>query len=97
MFLLLAEYGQADVHLDVISMKYFGMSPTVAKRHAARSSLPVLAYRTAPSQKAPWLVRITDLAEYLDAQRDAAVQLRNATQGHESDTGYNKDFLLTVT
>jgi hypothetical protein len=36
--------------------------------------LPVTAFRTGSSNKAPWLINVNDLAEYLDKQRDAAKQ-----------------------
>jgi hypothetical protein len=73
--LLIAEYGQADVRLDEVSEKYFGLSPKTASAHAAKRALPVLAYRASDSQKAPWLIRVTDLADYLDNRRSQRAAL----------------------
>lgn len=66
-FGLLAEYGTAEIPLERCC-GVFGLSDAEAKRRAALSDLPVPAYR-AGSQKAPWLVSATDLAEYLDARK----------------------------
>ena len=70
-FLLLAEYGQTDIPLETVADKYLGLSSTEAKNRAARCALPFPAYRTG-SQKSPWLVRITDLAEFIDKTRELA-------------------------
>jgi hypothetical protein len=70
-FFLFAEHGQTDIRLDTISEKYFGMSPVVATRHAAAGTLPVRVFRAWPSRKAPWLVHLRDLSDYLDECREA--------------------------
>lgn len=73
-FLLMAEFGQADVPLEVVAQRYLGLSEKEAKQRAAARSLPFVAYRGGPSQKSRWLVRLTDLAEYLDRQRETAAR-----------------------
>ena len=70
-FLLMAEFGQTDIPLAAIAERYLGLSDTQAATRAARSQLPFPAYR-AGTQKAPWLVRVTDLAQYLDQARERA-------------------------
>lgn len=70
-FLLMAEYETADIPLDRVAQKYLGLEPAMAKRHAALQKLPLPCYR-AGSQKSPWLVRVTDLADFLDKQRAQA-------------------------
>lgn len=82
--LLMAEHGEADIKLESISEKYFGLAPEQAKRKASSGKLPVTAYRAASSQKAPWLVRVSDLADYLDQCR-AEAEL--AVRGHGGVTG----------
>ncbi len=71
-FLLLAEFGQADVPLEVVAAKYLGLSEAQARQRANTRRLPFPAYRGGESQKSRWVVRITDLADYLDAQRECA-------------------------
>lgn len=71
-FLLLAEFGQADVPLETVAARYLGLSPAIAKRQASTASLPFPAYR-AGNQKSPWLVRITDLANWLDRERERGI------------------------
>ena len=70
-FLLMAEYGTTDIPLEVVAEKYLGMAARAAGNKAAKGELPFPAYRPG-SQKSPWLVRITDLAAWLDAERDKA-------------------------
>jgi hypothetical protein len=69
-FGLLAEFGEANVLLERVSSKYFGLSPAEAKRRALASCLPVRAFRLS-GQKSPWLVSIADLAELIDKSRAA--------------------------
>jgi len=77
--LLMAEHGEADIKLEDIAAKYFGLSPEQARRKASSGKMPFPVYRAAPSQKAPWLVRVSDLADYLDQCRDEAEAL---VRGH---------------
>lgn len=70
-FLLMAEYGAADVPLEAVADKYLQLSRRQAYAQARRQALPFPVYR-AGSNKSPWMVRITDLATYLDTQRAAA-------------------------
>lgn len=73
-FLLMAEYGTTDIPLEVVAEKYMGLARREAYNRAARQSLPFPAYRPGVTQKSPWVVRITDLAEYLDTARAAAAR-----------------------
>lgn len=70
-FGLLAEFGEANIPLEKVAPKYFGLKPEEAKRRAAMNRLPVAAFRTG-SQKAPWLVSAFELADHIDKLRDAA-------------------------
>ncbi len=67
-FGLLAEFGEAEIPLDRICEKYFGLSIPKAKRRACLQQLPIPAYR-AGSQKSPWLISAADLAKHIDQQR----------------------------
>lgn len=70
-FALMAEFGTADIPLETVADKYFGLNPKNAIRQAAQGRLPVPAYRAA-SRKSPWLVNAADLAKLIDAQRTEA-------------------------
>ncbi|AUX95468.1 pyocin activator protein PrtN [Mixta gaviniae] len=49
--------------------KYFGMKPATAEKKAWLNQLPVPTFRAGESQKAPRMIHIADLAEYIDKQR----------------------------
>ena len=69
--LLLAQFGQADIPLSQVAEHYLGLSERKASDMASRCKLPFPAYK-AGSNKSPWLVRVTDLAAYLDKAREQA-------------------------
>ncbi len=70
-FGLLAEFGEANIPLDKVAPKYFGLSSLEARRRAPSKLLPCRAFRLG-GQKSPRLVSITDLAELIDRQRERA-------------------------
>lgn len=70
-FMLMAEFGSAEIPLALVCEKYFGLKESEAKRQAALGTLPVKAHRLA-GQKSPWLISAIDLAEVIDQQRQAA-------------------------
>jgi hypothetical protein len=70
-FGLLAEFGEANIPLEKVAPKYFGLSPEEAKRRACSKSLPCRAFRLS-GQKSPWLVAAEDLAKLIDESRKAA-------------------------
>lgn len=72
-FGLLAEFGEAEIPLDRVCEKYFGLSTPKAKRRACLQQLPIPAYR-AGSQKSPWLISAIDLAQHIDKQRTIAAR-----------------------
>ncbi|MGM0985390.1 MAG: pyocin activator PrtN family protein [Pseudomonadota bacterium] len=72
-FGLLAEFdGRAELPLDEVAPRYFGISPRTASVRAGAQALPVPAYRAGDSQKSPWLVSAVDLANHLDERRAEA-------------------------
>lgn len=70
-FGLLAEFGEANIPLDRVAPKYFGLSSAEARRRAPAKQLPCRAFRLG-GQKSPWLVSATDLSELIDARRQKA-------------------------
>jgi hypothetical protein len=75
-FGLLAEFGAANIPLDRLAPKYFGLSPAEAKRRAAAKQLPCRAFRLG-GQKSPWLVSVVDLAELIDQRMVEAKETRS--------------------
>jgi hypothetical protein len=76
-FGLLAEFGEANVPLEKVAPKYFGLSFTEARRRAPAKLLPCSAFRLG-GQKSPWLVSLADLAELIDRQREKARYSRDS-------------------
>jgi len=70
-FGLLAEFGEANIPLEKVALKYFGLSYAEARRRAPAKMLPCRAFRLG-GQKSPWLVSAMDLAELIGAQRERA-------------------------
>lgn len=73
-FLLMAQFNKAIVPLEEVCEQYFALAPRTAQNYAKAGRLPVPAFRGGEGNKAPWLVNVTDLAAYLDKQRDAAAK-----------------------
>jgi hypothetical protein len=69
---LVAVYGPM-VPLTEVCKPYFNLSPDVAKKRAALNALPVPTFRLIDSQKAPYLIRASDLATYIDSTHEAAL------------------------
>lgn len=70
-FGILAEFGEANIPLDKVAPKYFGLSAGEAKRRAPSRTLPCRAFRLG-GQKSLWLVSASDLAELIDRRRRLA-------------------------
>ena len=71
-FMLLAQYEKPIVKLEDICEEYFSCSRHTAFQKAKAGTLPVPAFRCGDSNKATWLVHITDLAALIDKHRAAA-------------------------
>lgn len=71
-FLLAARFETPAVELRAICMEFFGLSPKTAEQHALAQKLPVPTFRLRDSNKAPTMVKIDDLAAYMDQRHAAA-------------------------
>lgn len=76
LFMLMAAHnGQAVIPLQQVGEQYLGIADKAKLSQKARTGeLPLPAFRMEKSQKAPWLVSIQDLAEYIDKQKATAKQ-----------------------
>lgn len=79
LFLLMAEFGQADIPLAAVAEKYLGLSAKEAAQRASKQSLPFPVFRGG-SQKSPWLVSATELAKWIDREREKAARDWKAIQ-----------------
>lgn len=73
-FLLMAIHNEVILPLSVVAENYLGMSPRRAKETAAAGTFPMPTFRLLKSQKAPRMVHIQDLADFIDRQREAATR-----------------------
>lgn len=66
-YILLGQFGHRPViELEEICTDLFGLSYRTASRKANLNELPVPVFKMYESQKAPWLVRLDELAEFID-------------------------------
>lgn len=77
---LLALHRAAAVRLEDICEHYLNLSPLVARQRAALCTLPFPTFRMTPSAKAPYMVKINDLAKHIDHQHEAATEGWEASQ-----------------
>ena len=70
--LLLVRYESPTIPLENICAEYFGCTKGTAKLKAKAGTLPVPAFRLGPSQKLPWMVKISDLAAFIDKTYEEA-------------------------
>lgn len=77
-FLLMAEFETSQIPLSVVAEKFLNLTPSYADRQATLGKLPFPTYRDTRSQKTPRLVHISDLAEWIDKQRNEAAKELNA-------------------
>ena len=72
-FLLMAQYSAAAVPAERICKDYFApLTYPVFLRKVSAGDIPLPLVRMEGSQKSAKMVRISDLAEYLDARAEAA-------------------------
>ena len=64
--ILLMRYESPIIPLENICEEYFGCSKGTAKQKAKARALPIPAFRLGTSQKLPWVVNISDLANFID-------------------------------
>ncbi|WP_419533338.1 pyocin activator PrtN family protein [Endozoicomonas sp.] len=67
-FGLLAQYEKVFIPLEDVCRDYFNIGALKARQMAARGELPIPVMRGSASQKSPYLVKLDDLASYLDGQ-----------------------------
>ncbi|MCO6549911.1 MULTISPECIES: pyocin activator PrtN family protein [Gilliamella] len=71
-FLLMAEFNTPTIPLSQIAERYLGMTIATANKKASSGELAIPSFRLDAGQKAPRIVHIQDLADYIDKQREIA-------------------------
>ncbi|KHN50691.1 pyocin activator PrtN family protein [Pectobacterium fontis] len=80
MFLLMAEFNTATIPLSSIAERYLGMKPATADKKAGAGDLPIPTFRLGDTQKAPRMVHVKDLADFIDSRRiEAQRELRHCS------------------
>ena len=69
--MLLAVHRTPLIPLSEICDRYFNVDIRKARGQAALNQLPVPAWRLVDSRRAPLMVRLSDLAAYIDTRGDA--------------------------
>lgn len=82
-FILMAQYdGQAIISLELVCRDYFThLTPDMFQRKVMSGQIKLPITRLEKSQKSAKGIHLTDLAAYLDLQRDAAVKEHNQLNG----------------
>ena len=81
-FALLARFESPFVQLKVISKEFLGITPVTAEAKAKACALPFPTCKLRDSERAPTMVKVQDLASYLDKQYQSAAQEWQSVQPH---------------
>lgn len=83
-FILMAQYnGRAIIPLEQVCKDYFThLTTEMFQRKVMAGQIKIPITRLEPSQKSAKGIHITDLAAYLDLQREAAVKEFNQLNGY---------------
>ncbi|MCW7553285.1 pyocin activator PrtN family protein [Endozoicomonas gorgoniicola] len=66
--MLYAKYEKPYVRLEEVCDEFFGLCEKKAKAAAASQQLPVPVVRLTESRKSPMMIRLSDLASFLDSR-----------------------------
>lgn len=81
-FALLARFESPFVQLKVISKEFLGITPVTAEAQAKACALPFPTCKLRDSERSPTMVKIEDLATYIDKKYEAAQQEWQSVQAH---------------
>ena len=71
-FFLAAQFGGPLIRLSDICEQYLGLTNATATDKPGRGTLEIPVFQLRDSQKAPWIVHLEDLAQYIDQQQAKA-------------------------
>ena len=73
-FALLARFESPTVELKQVSQEFFGITPRTAEQRAKACDFPVPTFKLRNSERSPSLIKIEDLAVYIDKCHEEAKQ-----------------------
>ncbi|CAK2480102.1 pyocin activator protein PrtN [Vibrio splendidus] len=71
-FALLARFASPTVELKAVSQEFFGISPKTAEQKAKACDFPVPTFKLRDSERSPTLIRVEDLAMYIEKRYELA-------------------------
>ncbi|MEQ6344538.1 pyocin activator PrtN family protein [Vibrio cyclitrophicus] len=82
-FALLARFGNPTVELKQVSQEFFGITSRTAEQRAKACDFPVPTFKLRDSERSPSLIKIEDLAAYIDKRHSEATQDWLSVNGSE--------------
>lgn len=64
--MLLMRFESPVIPLEKVCDEFFGCSRNTAKQRAKSGTLPIPAFRLGKSQKLPWMIKVQDLANFIE-------------------------------
>lgn len=80
-FALLARFGSPTIELKNICQEFFGVTPKTAEQKAKACDFPVPTFKLRDSERCPTLVKVEDLAAYIDQRYSDAQQEWHSVNG----------------
>lgn len=71
-FALLARFASPTVELKVVSQEFFGITPKTAEQKAKACDFPVPTFKLRDSERSPTLIKVEDLAMYIEKRYELA-------------------------
>lgn len=71
-FALLARFESPTVDLKDVCDEFFGITPKTAEQRVKACDFPVPTFKLRDSKRCPTLIKVEDLASYIDKKHQAA-------------------------
>lgn len=71
-FALLARFESPTVELKAVSQEFFGITPKTAEQKAKACDFPVPTFKLRDSERSPTLIKVEDLATYIEKRYELA-------------------------
>lgn len=71
-FALLARFESPTVELKQVCQEFFGITPKTAEQRAKACDFPVPTFKLRDSERSPSLIKLDDLAAYIDKRHEEA-------------------------
>ena len=71
-FALLARFESPTVELKAVCQEFFGITPKTAEQKAKACDFPVPTFKLRDSERSPTLIRVEDLAMYIEKRYELA-------------------------